>query len=161
MVYVPGHKRGNKNGDHTEIGTGERHAFMNEQNPPAEFLVICRGQWDSALSQDERQNAIDRFYAWFDKLVDQGKMKPGQRLTSEGRTIGRKSPVIDGPFGESKEVIGGYWFVLAQDLDEAAEIVKGDPCLDHGKLVEIRPIDSSTDSHGCWRNELTSAGHTE
>jgi len=46
----------------------------------AEFLVICRGEWDSTLSQKEKQNVIDRFYAWFDQLVDQGKIKRGQRL---------------------------------------------------------------------------------
>ena len=43
--------------------------------------------------------------------------------------------------GESKEVIGGYWFILANDLDEAAQIAKGNPCLDCGLFFEIRPID--------------------
>jgi hypothetical protein len=100
---------------------------MNEQYPTAEFLVICRGEWDSTLLQKEKQNVIDQFYAWFDELVDQGKIKRGQRLTSQGNTIGQKGAITDGPFGESKEVIGGYWFVLAQNLDEAAHIVRGDP----------------------------------
>jgi hypothetical protein len=48
------------------------------------------------------------------------------------------------PFGETKEMIGGYWFILANDLDEAAQIAKGNPCLDCGLFFEIRPIDSST-----------------
>jgi hypothetical protein len=133
---------------------------MNEQYPTAEFLVICRGEWDGTLLQKEKQNVIDQFYAWFDELVDQGKIKRGQRLTSQGNTIGEKGAITDGPFGESKEVIGGYWFVLAQNLDEAAHIVKGDPCLDHAKLVEIRPIDSGAGTHGSWRNELASADNT-
>jgi hypothetical protein len=97
---------------------------MNEQYPTAEFLVICRGEWDSTLLQKEKQNVIDQFYAWFDELVDQGKIKRGQRLTSQGNTIGQKGAITDGPFGESKEVIGGYWFVLAgarlQRRDERA-----------------------------------------
>jgi hypothetical protein len=114
---------------------------MSEQPPLAEFLVISRGQWDTDLSRNEKQNVIDQFYAWLDQLVDQGKMKRGQRLTYEGKTIGRKSAITDGPFGESKEVIGGYWFILAHNLDEAAQIAKGNPCLDCGLLVEIRPID--------------------
>jgi YCII-related domain-containing protein len=49
--------------------------------------------------------------------------------------------VTDGPFGESKEAIAGYWFILAQSLDEAVQIAKGNPCLDCGHLLEIRPID--------------------
>jgi hypothetical protein len=114
---------------------------MSEQPPLAEFLVISRGQWDSTLSRKEKQNVIDQFYAWLDQLVDQGKMKRGRRLTYEGKTIGRKSAITDGPFGESKEVIGGYWFILAQNLDEATQIAKGNPCLDCGLFVEVRPID--------------------
>jgi hypothetical protein len=114
---------------------------MSERTLPAEFLVISRGQWDSTLSRKERQNVIDQFYVWLERLVDEGKMKRGQRLTYEGKTVGRQSAVTDGPFGESKEVIGGYWFILAHNLDEAARIAKGNPCLEYGLLMEVRPID--------------------
>jgi hypothetical protein len=114
---------------------------MSERTLPAEFLVISRGQWDSTLSPKERQNVIDQFYVWLERLVDEGKMKRGQRLKYEGKTVGRQSAVTDGPFGESKEVIGGYWFILAHNLDEAAQIAKGNPCLEYGLLMEVRPID--------------------
>jgi hypothetical protein len=112
---------------------------MSEQL--SEFLVISRGQWDSALPRKEKQNVIDRFYAWLDRLVDDGKMIRGQRLSYEGKTIRRKGMITDGPFGESKEAIGGYWFILAHNLDEAAQIAQGNPCLDYGLFVEIRPVD--------------------
>jgi len=49
--------------------------------------------------------------------------------------------VTDGPFGETKEVIGGYWFILAGSLEEAAKIAAGNPCLAAGLFYEIRPID--------------------
>jgi hypothetical protein len=114
---------------------------MSERPSPAEFLVISRGQWDSTLSRKERQNAIDQFYVWLERLVDEGKMKRGQRLTYEGKTIGRQSAITDGPFGESKEVIGGFWIILANNLDEAAQIAKGNPCLDYGLFMEVRPVD--------------------
>ena len=114
---------------------------MNEQPASTEYLVICRGQWDKTLSQDEIQSAIEKFYIWYDRLINEGKMKPGQRLTSEGKTVARKNEITDGAFGESKEVIGGYWFILAQSLDEAVQIAEGNPNLDFGHLVEIRPID--------------------
>ena len=81
---------------------------MSEPLPPAEYLVISRGQWDQSLSRDEIENVIDRFYEWLDGLVDAGKMRRGQRLTYEGKTITQKNVITDGPFGESKEVIGGY-----------------------------------------------------
>ena len=115
--------------------------MMSEQPPAAEYLVICRGQWDETLSRDKIQNAIDQFYIWYDRLINEGKMKRGQRLAYEGKTVGRPNVVTDGPFGESKEAIAGYWFILAQSLDEAVQIAKGNPNLDFGHLVEIRPID--------------------
>jgi hypothetical protein len=68
-------------------------------------------------------------------------MKRLQLLTDDGKKISRKNVITDGPFGESKEVIGGYWFILANNLDEAAQIAKGNPCLDCGLFFEIRPID--------------------
>ena len=114
---------------------------MSDRPPPAEYLVIARGQWDKTLSRGEIQAAINKFYVWLDRLVDEGKMKRGQRLTYEGKTITRQNVITDGPFGESKEVIGGYWFILADNLDEAAQIAKGNPCLDCGMFFEIRPID--------------------
>ncbi len=114
---------------------------MSEQPPTAEYLVICRGQWDKTLSPDEIQSAMEKFYIWYDRLINEGKMKAGQRLMFEGKTVARKNAITDGPFGESKEAIGGYWFIIAQSLDEAVQIAKGDPCLNCGFLREIRPID--------------------
>jgi hypothetical protein len=114
---------------------------MNEKISQSEYLVISRGQWDKELSPEEIQKAIDQFYVWLARLVDEGKMKTGQRLGSEGKTVLRKNVVTDGPFGEAKEVIGGYWFIIAGSLDEAARIAAGNPCLNCGLFFEIRPID--------------------
>ena len=101
---------------------------MKEKVSRSEYLVISRGQWDKEFSPEEIQKAIDQFYVWLERLVGEGKMKTGQRLGSEGKTV-RKNVVTDGPFGEAKEVIGGYWFIVADSLDEAAQIAAGNPCL--------------------------------
>jgi hypothetical protein len=114
---------------------------MSERPAAAEYLVISRGEWDRTLSRVEIENTIDQFYVWLGRLVDEGKMKRGQRLTYEGKTIARQKAITDGPFGESKEVIGGYWFILAHSLDEAAQLAEGNPCLKCGLFLEIRPID--------------------
>jgi hypothetical protein len=114
---------------------------MNEQLSPSSYLVISRGQWDVDASPEEIQDAIDQFYVWLGKLVEEGKMKTGQRLGTEGKTVARNGVVSDGPFGETKEVIGGYWFIMAHSLEEAAEIAGGNPCLKCGLFYEIRPIE--------------------
>lgn len=113
---------------------------MNKQVSPSEYLVVSRGQWDKDIPREEIQNAIDRFYVWLEQLVDEGKMKRGQRLATEGKTVS-KNMVTDGPFGETKEVIGGYWFIVAGSLEEAAQLAAGNPCLNCGLFYEIRPID--------------------
>lgn len=113
---------------------------MSTPQSQSEYLVISRGQWDPARSPEEIQSAIDQFYRWLDGLVREGKMKTGQRLAVGGKTVTREK-IIDGPFGETKEVIGGYWFIVADSLAEAAEIARGNPCLACGLFYEIRPID--------------------
>ena len=115
---------------------------MKQEDSSTEYLVISRGQWDKSLSREEIQAAIDGFYAWKDGLVEAGVMRSGQRLARDGKTVS-KSMITDGPFGETKEVIGGYWFIRARSLDEAAKIAAGNPCLACGLFYEVRPIDPS------------------
>jgi hypothetical protein len=106
-----------------------------------DYLVISRGQWDPALPPERIQEAIDQFYVWLDRLVVEGKMKTGQRLGAAGKTVFRGGVVTDGPFGETKELIGGYWFAVAESLEEAARVASSSPCLACGLFYEIRPID--------------------
>jgi hypothetical protein len=120
--------------------TEERRLFLNMNNR-FEYLVISRGQWDGHLSREEIQKAIDEFYAWKDRLVAEGKMRSGQRLATQGKVVS-KSMITDGPFSETKEVIGGYWFIVAGSLEEAAAITAGNPCLACGLFYEVRPIDT-------------------
>lgn len=107
--------------------------------PTTEYLVLSRGQWDEGLSPQQIQDAIDRFYAWHEKLTAEGRMKHGQRLAPERRLVS-KHGVTDGPFSEAKEVVGGYWTIVAGSLDEAARIAADNPCLACGLAFEIRPI---------------------
>ena len=106
-----------------------------------DFLVISRGQWDKDTSKEDIQQAIDEFYAWLDRSIHEGKMKMGSRLGIEGATVSRHGIVTDGPFGEAKEAIGGYWWTVADSLAEAAKIAAENPCIKQGLFFEIRPTD--------------------
>lgn len=53
-----------------------------------------------------------------------------------------REKVTDGPFSEAKEFIGGYWFILAGSLEEAAEIASQNPCMACGLAYEVRPIET-------------------
>lgn len=107
-----------------------------------EYMVISKGQWDEDKSPEQIQQAIDAFYDWHDRLIAAGKMKSGQRLARETMTVS-KLGVIDGPFAETKEVIGGYWFFIASSLEEAAALAAQNPCLACGLTYEVRPTESA------------------
>ena len=113
---------------------------MSANDQLAEYLVISRGQWDEDKSPDEIQKAIDAFYVWHERLVGEGKMQVGQRLARPSKMVS-KHGVTDGPFAETKEVIGGYWSIFARSLAEAAAIAAENPCLACGLTLEIRPIE--------------------
>jgi hypothetical protein len=129
---------------------------MNRNTSTSEYLVISRGQWDADAPPERIQKAIDDFYAWLGRLVDEGRMKPGQRLATGGKTVARNS-VTDGPYGEAKEVIGGFWLIIARNLDEAAQIAAENPCLKCGLFYEIRPIDPVPATAYTVTNETPSA----
>ena len=115
---------------------------MSAQTATSEYMVLCRGvRWDKSLSSEDIQNADKRFYDWFDRMVIEGKIiKRGHRLAPEGKVLSGSKAITDGPLAESKEAIAGYWVIQAASLEEAVEIAKGDPLLDYGHTVELRPI---------------------
>jgi hypothetical protein len=107
-----------------------------------DFLVISRGQWDADASPQAIQGAIDGFYDWFEAHVAAGRMRGGSRLGPAGATVTRKGIVTDGPFGETKELIGGFWVVSAPTLEQAAQLLAESPTVALGIFYEVRPLDA-------------------
>jgi hypothetical protein len=118
---------------------------MDTKTIRSKFLVLSRGAaWDTILSPAEIREMSTKFTKWYNRLTDEGKIEPGYRLSRKGKILGAKNAIMDGPFSESKEAIGGYWFIVAETLEEAADIAKGNPCLEYGATVEVRRIISDT-----------------
>jgi hypothetical protein len=113
---------------------------MSNSSCSNEYLLLSRGQWDADKSKEEIQSAIDQFYVWHERLVCEGKFRPGHRLATGTKLVARTG-IIDGPFVETKEVIGGYWFIVASSLQEAAAIAAESPCLACGLFYEIGPLE--------------------
>jgi hypothetical protein len=130
---------------------------MSDDSSLREFFVLSRGRWDEDKSPEQIQAAIDQFYAWHDRLVAEGRMRAGQRLAVDARLVSRNG-VTDGPFTEAKEIIGGYWFFLARNLDEAVALAAQNPCLACGLSFEVRPVEP--ERANAWRpaNETPVAG---
>lgn len=111
------------------------------------FLVLPREQGDAfgELSPEDMQGIIQRYSAWTQRLAQAGRLEMGEKLADgEGRVLRGSAPsttVTDGPFSESKEVIGGLWLLNAHDYDECLHLVSDCPHLEYGSL-EIRAVDN-------------------
>jgi len=85
------------------------------------------------LSPEEMQRATERYMAWTKKpfVVDSKRLAP-----DAGKVI-RGGRTTDGPYSETKEVLGGYYTIEAADYDEAVKRCMDHPHVDYG-TVEIR-----------------------
>jgi len=92
------------------------------------------------LPPDELQAAIAKYMAWTQKPFNVSS----NRLDPDGGRVVRQnggSPVVtDGPFGETKEVCGGYFLIEAADYDDAVRLTLDHPHLQHGGTIEVRKI---------------------
>jgi hypothetical protein len=107
-----------------------------------DYVFLYRGA-DRDGSPEEMQHRMQKWITWMKELAEQGHLKDrGHPLERSGKTVrGRQKTVIDGPFAEAKDAIGGYTLVQAGDLDAAVEISKGCPIFDtETGTVEVRPV---------------------
>jgi hypothetical protein len=111
-----------------------------------EFMFFVRTEGDhlANMSSEEQQKHVQKIGAYIGNLMKEGKLKGAQPLEMEGKIIqGKKGVFKDGPFNESKEVIVGYFHILANDLQEAIEIAKANPMFqDVDGRIEVRPVKS-------------------
>lgn len=109
----------------------------------AKYLFVYRGGNDAEakMTPDEMQQQMQKWGTWIREALQQGWMvDPGDALTPEGRVVNAKKVVTDGPFVESKEIVGGYSIVQADNIDAAAQFAKGCPGLLAGGKVEVRAL---------------------
>lgn len=109
------------------------------------FLLLFRNtgsETHAHLSPDERQDLVLRWNAWYEGLRAQGKAVDGRPLELESRVVSGAggARVIDGPFSEAKEAVGGYVMLHVSGLNEATEIARRHPGLEHGLVIEVRPV---------------------
>ncbi len=97
------------------------------------------------LSAEQRQQLMTRWNNWYDGLASQGKAVEGQPLELETRIISGigGERVVDGPFAETKEAIGGYVKLMVSSLEEATAIARQHPGLEHGLEIEVRQMTES------------------
>ena len=112
----------------------------------SEFVLLYRSTPEAhheAMGTPERaQKSMEKWRHWMNDMTQKGQLKNiGQPLQRSGSVVrGRAKSVTDGPYIETKEVIGGFSIIEAKDIEEAARIASGCPMLEGGGSVEVRPV---------------------
>ncbi len=136
---------------------------MTTNSSPAPYLLFFRNSGPEThqhLSPEERQQLVTRWNAWYDGLAAQGKAVEGQPLELETRMVSGAggSRIVDGPFAEAKEAIGGYVKLLVSGLEEATEIAQRHPGLAYGLIIEVRSLTASCHLGVTAGNQANRAG---
>ena len=109
------------------------------------FLVLVKATKDSEAGKHPEENLIMETMKLNEEmmkagvLLDAGGLWPssqGKRIRLEGET----REITDGPFTETKELIGGYWMLQAKSIDEVVEWMKRFPLDKNGGELEIRRL---------------------
>ena len=112
-------------------------------------MVIVKASPESEAGEMPSTELLAEMGKFNEALVKAGVMLAGEGLhpTSRGARVrfdGRERTVIDGPFGETKELIAGFWLWQVRNLDEAIEWIKRAP-FDGGAEIELRPVFEADD----------------
>jgi hypothetical protein len=116
----------------------------------AKFMLILHqtpGVWRN-ISPEEMQRKVHRYQAWIHKIRSSDRYVASEKLGEEGGKLlalqkGRLN-IVDGPYSEAKEVVGGFFVFRAASYEEAIQLTRECPFLEDGR-IEIR----QTDPTGC------------
>lgn len=109
------------------------------------YMFVYRGGHEDMedTSPEQMQQVMQMWMDWIQGGIDAGWMLDGgDALKPEGAIVNPDLTITDGPFTESKELVGGYSMVKAADLAEAIELAKGSPMPKSGGTVEVRELPS-------------------
>lgn len=121
------------------------------------FMVIVKANPETEAGGMPSAEAVEKMGAYNNELIAAGVMLDGGGLrpSSQGARVsfdGAEPMVIDGPFTETKELIGGYWIWQCKDLQEAIAWLRKAPF--EGGAVEIRPFFEPEDFAGIASDEI-------
>ena len=107
------------------------------------MLYVNEAGWPK-LSKAEQEQGMAAYNAYTEALTKAGVLRSTNRLEPSSaattvRAANGKPQVLDGPYTDSKEQIGGYYIIEVADLDAALSWAARCPATGHG-VVEVRPI---------------------
>lgn len=111
-----------------------------------QYMLLIYGDetLDNPETEVEDTGMSPDYHAFNEALVKAGAMRGGERLrpTSAATSVrvrDQKAVILDGPYADTQEQLGGYYLIEAENLDQAIEWAKACPAAKHG-TIEVRPI---------------------
>ena len=117
---------------------------MTTQSKKSQFLLLFRhSQEGPDPTPQEMEQIFGRWMEWMKGMNAQGIFAGANRLQDTGKVLRgpRGASLTDGPFAESKEIVGGYVLISADNYAQALEVARGCPGLDGGTVVEVREVE--------------------
>ena len=107
-----------------------------------QFMFIYRSKPDEPeKSAEDMQADMEAWMRWVGRAIEAGWMaETGDALDPESGSVVRAAGVTDGPYVESKEIVGGFSLVQADDLAAATRLADGCPAIGDGGSVEVREL---------------------
>jgi hypothetical protein len=97
------------------------------------------------MSPEDMQKVLMKYMAWGKRLREAGLITESNKLADEPGRVVRRSDgqvrAIDGPYSETKEILGGYYVISADSYDQAIERARDCPHLEYGGTIEVRQVD--------------------
>ena len=108
---------------------------------PQYMLLLYHDQsgWGK-LSPEEMQKAIEKYMAWTKKPFNIDSKRLGVDAGRVIRSQGGRPKTTDGPYSETKEILGGYYLIEAANYDEAVQRTLDHPHIEYGGTVEVRQL---------------------
>ena len=105
------------------------------------LVIYAEPGYDEALPDDERDAVYAEYFALADdpRCVGAARLQPAETATTV-RVVDGRTLMTDGPFADTKEVLGGICLFEAANLDEAIELAARTPAARRGGVVEVRPV---------------------
>ena len=116
---------------------------MPAPSADAQFLLLLRQPYEGPPpAPEELREIMGHFGRWMDGLRAKGAVVGTNGLEFGGKVLrGRRGVTMsDGPFAETKEIVGGYVLIKADTLAQAVEFARDCPGLDYRMSVEVRPV---------------------
>ena len=107
-----------------------------------QYLLIYRNDVSQEFnhSPEQMQAIMEQWGAWHEDLAKEGRLVASEALQTSGKVLAPDNSITDGPYVESKELIGGFTLIKAESIEKAIDLAKGCPLHAGGEKIEVREV---------------------